>query len=178
VVADDGISGVATKLKDRPEGKRLFDMLRTGDVLLVRWIDRLGRNYEDVTETIRHFMQKGVVIETVINRMRFDGATTDPIQRAVRDALIAFMAATAEAQAEVTREAQRAGIEVAQLSPKKYRGRRPSYTRREFNAVKADLKFDPKITSVAKRYDLSRQTVLRIRDHEAEAEAALARWGM
>ena len=31
--------------------------------------------------------------------MVFDGATTDPIQQAVRDALIAFMAATAEAQA-------------------------------------------------------------------------------
>jgi DNA invertase Pin-like site-specific DNA recombinase len=24
-----------------------------GDVLVVRWIDRLGRNYQDVTDTIR-----------------------------------------------------------------------------------------------------------------------------
>ena len=34
--------------------------------------------------------------------MTFDGSTTDQMQQAVRDALIAFMAATAEAQAEVT----------------------------------------------------------------------------
>jgi putative DNA-invertase from lambdoid prophage Rac len=40
----------------------------------------------------------------------FDGATKDAMQRAVRDALIAFMAATAQAQAEATKEAQRAGI--------------------------------------------------------------------
>jgi putative DNA-invertase from lambdoid prophage Rac len=45
VVADEGISGVSTRLAERPEGKRLFDMLRSGDTLVVRWVDRLGRNY-------------------------------------------------------------------------------------------------------------------------------------
>jgi putative DNA-invertase from lambdoid prophage Rac len=47
-------------------------------------------------------MQRGVVIRTVINGMTFDGATKDVMQCAVRDALIAFMAATAQAQAEAT----------------------------------------------------------------------------
>jgi hypothetical protein len=42
-------------------------------------------------------MARGVIVRTVINKMTFDGATTDPMQKAVRDALIAFMAATAEA---------------------------------------------------------------------------------
>jgi putative DNA-invertase from lambdoid prophage Rac len=37
VVADEGISGVSTRLAERPEGKRLFDMLRAGDTLVVRW---------------------------------------------------------------------------------------------------------------------------------------------
>lgn len=63
-------------------------------MLVVRWVDRLGRNYADVTEVIRQFMARGVVIKTVINKMTFDGATQDPMQKAVRDALIAFMAAT------------------------------------------------------------------------------------
>lgn len=177
-IADVGVSGVATKLSERPQGKRLFDVLRAGDTLVVRWVDRLGRNYEDVTATIRHFMQKGVIIETVINQMRFDGATIDPVQRAVRDALIAFMAATAEAQAEATKQAQSAGIKAAKENPSKYRGRQPSYNRRIFEAVRSELKLNPNITSVAKNYDLTRQTVIRIRDNEAEAEAALVRWGM
>src|SRR5438105_15041825 len=47
IVADHGISGLSTKLADRPEGRRLFDMLRAGDTLVVRWVDRLGRNYRD-----------------------------------------------------------------------------------------------------------------------------------
>ncbi len=41
----------------------------------------------------------------------FDGATKDPMQHAVRDALIGFMAAAV--QAEATKAAQRAGIELA-----------------------------------------------------------------
>jgi putative DNA-invertase from lambdoid prophage Rac len=64
----------------RPEDHRLFDKLRAGDVLVVRWVDSLGRNYEDVCDTIREFMRRGVVIRTVINNFTFDGATRDPMQ--------------------------------------------------------------------------------------------------
>src|SRR6516162_8378991 len=127
VVVDHGISGVRTALRDRPEGRRLFDMLRAGDTLVVRWIDRLGRNYADVTDTIREFMRRGVVIRTVINGLTFDGATKDAMQMAVRDALIGFMAASAQAQAEATKEAQRAGIEHAKSKEDDaYLGRKPS----------------------------------------------------
>jgi putative DNA-invertase from lambdoid prophage Rac len=67
VVADNGVSGLSTRLAERPEGRRPYDKLRAGDVLVVRWVDRLGRNYEDVCDTIRHFMRRGAVIRTVIN---------------------------------------------------------------------------------------------------------------
>lgn len=60
VVTDDGVSGVTTKLADRVGGRRLFDLLRAGDTLVVRWVDRLGRNYEDVSDNIRAFMRKRV----------------------------------------------------------------------------------------------------------------------
>ena len=65
VVADHGVSGVSTSLADRPEGRRLNDMLRGGDTLVVRWVDRLGRNYQDVCDTIREFMRRGVKYHTV-----------------------------------------------------------------------------------------------------------------
>ena len=110
VIWDEGVSGVSTKLAERPQGRRLFDLLRGGDTLVVRWVDRLGRNYQDICDTIREFMRRRVVIRTVINGITFDGATKDGMQCAIRDALIAFMAATAQAQAETTKEAQRAGI--------------------------------------------------------------------
>lgn len=183
VVADHGVSGVSTRLAERPEGKRLFDMLRAGDVLVVRWVDRLGRNYADVTETIREFMRRGVVIKTIINRMTFDGATTDPMQQAVRDALIGFMAASAQAQAEATKAAQTAGIEHAKATAAltgehTYRGRKPSFTRAQMETVRDMLAQDAGISVIAKSTGLSRQAIYRMKDDPAEAEAALAKWGM
>lgn len=177
VIADHGVSGVTTRLIDRSEGKRLHDILRKGDTLLVRWVDRLGRNYQDVSDTIREFMRKGIVIKTVINNMTFDGATSDPMQQAVRDALIGFMAATAQAQAEATKEAQRAGIEHAKASVGRYKGRKPTYNRLQFQAV-CDLLNQGKGTSaIAKVVGLTRQTVLRIKAAPDQAEAALQSWG-
>src|SRR3984893_3670948 len=134
VLSDHGISGVSTRLCERPQGQRLFDILREGDTLVVRWVDRLGRNYEDVTDAVREFIRRGIRVETVINRMVFDGTTTDPMQQAIRDSLIAFMAATAQAQAEVTKEAQKAGIARAQAidDGTKYRGRKPTFTCEQF----------------------------------------------
>jgi hypothetical protein len=63
-VSDHGASGVSVPLAERPQGKRLFDMLRAGDVLVVRWLDRLVRNYGDVTQSVQKFMQRGVIIKT------------------------------------------------------------------------------------------------------------------
>jgi DNA invertase Pin-like site-specific DNA recombinase len=92
---------------------------------VVRWVDRLGGNYADVCDNIREFLRRGVVIRTVINGLTFDGATTDRMQQAVRDALIGLMAATAQAQTEATKGAQRAGIAHAKTNGDSYRGRTP-----------------------------------------------------
>lgn len=178
VVSDHGVSGISINLKDRPEGKRLYDMLRKGDTLVVRWVDRLGRNYVDVSDTIRHFMRKGVVIRTVINGLTFDGATKDAMQQAVRDALIGFMAAIAQAQAEANKEAQKAGIEHAKAKPHRYRGRKPTYSRNEYSIVRDMLVQDAGASAIAKATGLTRQTVLRIKADPAAAERALAVWGL
>ena len=180
VVSDNGVSGVNIPLAERPQGRRLFDMLRSGDTLVVRWVDRLGRNYQDICDTIRTFTRQGVVIRTVINGMTFDGATKDPIQMAVRDALIAFMAATAQAQAEATKAAQRAGIEHAKTTEgaKAYKGRKPSYTRAQLVQVQDMLSKQMGVGHIAVSANVSRQTVYRIMENPAAAEAALAAWAL
>lgn len=178
VIADHGVSGVSVLMKDRPQGKRLFDMLRSGDTLVVRWVDRLGRNYADVTDTIRDFMRRGVVIRTIINNMTFDGATKDPMQMAVRDAMISFMAASAQAQAEATKEAQKAGIANARDKGDGYKGRKPSYTREQFQTAMELSGKGMNVSEIAQASNLSRQTVYRIKEDPAGAEKALTVWGL
>ncbi len=110
-------------------------------------------------------MQRGVVVRTVINGITFDGATKDAMQCAVRDALIAFMAATAQAQAEASKEAQRAGIAHAKSNGEAtaYRGHKPSYSRKQFESAQAMLGKSEGVGEIARTVGLTRQTVYRSR---------------
>lgn len=155
IISDHGVSGVSTKLSERPEGKRLFDILRKGDVLIVRWIDRLGRNYKDVTDTIRYFIRKGIIIKTVLNSMTFDGSTTDPMQEAIRDAMIAFMAAMAKALGRSDKRSSESGILSARTSgPLKYRCKN-SYERKKYYEVICLFDMDKSVSKIARKTRLS-----------------------
>jgi putative DNA-invertase from lambdoid prophage Rac len=89
-------------------------------------------------------------------------------------------AATAQAQAEATKAAQRTGIAHAKAkdaSP--YLGRKPSYTRKQLATVRDMLAHDAVgIAGIAKATVLTRQTVYRLKDDPPAAEAALVAWGM
>jgi hypothetical protein len=77
-------------------------------------------------------------------------------------------------------EQQRAGIEHAkQKDDRAYLGRKPSYTRDQFNKVRDLLaRCGVGIAQVAKETGLTRQTVYRIKDDPAGSEAALVAWRM
>jgi putative DNA-invertase from lambdoid prophage Rac len=179
VVTDDGVSGVTTLLKDRVGGRRLFDLLRAGagDILVVRWIDRLGRNYEDVSDNLREFMKRGVIVKTIINGMDFDGTTTDPIIKGGRDAMIAFMSSFAQAQADATKDAQKSGIAYAKEHKQgSYLGRKPTYTESQIAEV---MRLDGEgvsVVEISKQLGLTRQTVYRIKSNSSEAYASVHAW--
>jgi putative DNA-invertase from lambdoid prophage Rac len=144
----------------RPQGRRLFDLLRSGDAL--------------VCDALREFTRRGVVIRTVINGItRSTARHKDAMQCAIRDALIAFMAATAEAQAEATKEAQRAGIAHAKANcdVRACKGRKPSYSPEQFENAQAMLGKSGSAGEVARATGLTRQTVYRIKDDPAAAKA-------
>jgi len=179
VVDDHGSPDSGTKLADRPHGRLLLETLEAGDTLLVSWIDSLGSNYGDIGHAIKALIGRGVIVRTVIGDMIFDGATSDPTQRAVLDALIRFMATMAEAQAEALRERRLRGIEKAKAltdAGRKYRGRRPSFTRQQFSRVSEMLDMGEGPSAISRATGLTRQTILRIRADRAGADATLRTW--
>jgi DNA invertase Pin-like site-specific DNA recombinase len=99
------------------------------------------------------------------------------MQEAVRDALIVFVSATAQ---DATKTAQRAGIEHAKANDScAYLGRKPSYTRDQFEHVREMLGQQAiGIARTTKDAKLTRQTIYRIKDDPAGAEAAIAAWGL
>jgi putative DNA-invertase from lambdoid prophage Rac len=90
------------------------------------------------------------------------------------------MAATAQAQAEATKAAQRAGIDHAKgREDRAYLGRKPSFSRKQFETVRDLLSQRAVgISQIAKAASLSRQTVYSIKDDAAASEAALVAWGL
>ncbi|NDW45693.1 recombinase family protein [Ruegeria sp. PrR005] len=179
VITDHGTSGVTTRLAEREGGKALLHKLRDGDTLVVRWLDRLGRNYRDVTDTLRDLLRRGVTVKTVINGQTFDAHPKSATDEAVRDALIGFMAAQAEAQAQATKEAQAAGIAYHKgTSPEKFKGRKPSFDRKQFEEIKALAAAGQGHSAIAKATGLNRNSVIRIASDPEKAEASLARWGL
>jgi len=113
--------------------------------------------------------------------MTFDGSTRDPIQMAVRDALIAFMAATAQAQAEATREAQKAGIRAARQAEDaaiKYRGRKPTFDVEQLHRTHELLAMGWTPSAIAAEIGIPRATVYQIKENPAKAVALLETWGV
>ena len=177
VIEDEGVSGVQVPLAERDGGKRLFDLLRDDDVLLCRWVDRLGRNYDDIQKNIRLFLDRGVTIKTVINGMTFDAKPQEAMGKAVRDAMLSFMSAMAEAQAVSMKEAQAAGIAHArEAAPMKYKGRKPSFTAEQLMQIEQLSQQGVGNNEIARQVGLSKFAVSRILKDVEAAQMKLGRW--
>lgn len=157
---DEGISGYHVAPSDRPEWRRVEDKLSNGGTLVVRWLDRISRRYDELHATMRRLMDAGVRVECTLNGMVFDGAATDAIAKATRDAVLAFMAAQGEADYLNRREMQRRGIELAKADTSKYQGRPRSYSAQEVAAWRAE--HGASIKSTAEHFGMAASTVSRL----------------
>jgi DNA invertase Pin-like site-specific DNA recombinase len=114
---------------------------------------------------------------TVIAGLAFDGAARDPLQQAARDALLGFIAATAQAQAEATTEAEPAGGAAAKpRQPRSYHGRKASFDRERAAMVRDMLVSGSSISAIAAATGLSRRAIYKIRSDPAWSEDRLAAW--
>ncbi|WP_288841838.1 recombinase family protein [uncultured Deefgea sp.] len=119
---DEGVSGYHVSPSERREWQKVMAALRAGDTLYVRWLDRISRRYDELHATMQELMKRGVTVHCTMNGMYFDGASDNPIAKATRDAILAFMAAQGEMDYLNRKEMQRRGIELAKQE-KRYNGR-------------------------------------------------------
>jgi len=83
------------------------------------------------------------------------------------------------AQAEATREAQKAGIANGQAAePHSYRGRKTSFDRTQLGIIRDLLAQDAGPTAIAEAAGNSRQVAYRVHYDPANADAMLVEWDM
>ena len=157
---DEGVSGYHVAPMDRAQWKRVMDKLSDGGLLYVRWLDRISRRYDELHTVMQTLMKMGVKVVCTLNGMEFDGNITESTQKAIRDALLAFMAAQGEADYLNRKEMQKRGIEVAKSAQDgRYKGRAKTLDPTTVKAWRAEQKAS--IATTAEHFDISVATVKR-----------------
>lgn len=140
--------------------KKLLRKLKTGDVLYVKSIDRLGRNYEDVTEQWRYLTKEKKVDIVVLDfplldtRKQVNGLTG----KFVADLILQILSYVAQMERENIKQRQTEGIRIAKENGVKF-GRPKIEIPEKFESVYWLWK-ENKIskTEAAKRLETNRTT--------------------
>lgn len=137
----------------RPELTRALEYVRHGDTLVVHSMDRLARNLEDLRRIVRELTGQGVSVEFVKESLTFTGEDS-----AMNTLLLSMLGAVAEFERSMILERQREGIALAKAAGK-YKGRKAALTNDQADELRARLVAGESVTSLAKEFGVSRQTV-------------------
>ncbi len=121
----------------RPEYKRLLKNLRAGDVLVIKSIDRLGRNYAEILEEWQHITKDLKAAIVVLDMPLLDtrekkGSITNVL---ISDIVLQLLSYVAQVERENIKQRQAEGIAAAHARGVKF-GRPKLKRPRKFKAVK------------------------------------------
>jgi DNA invertase Pin-like site-specific DNA recombinase len=144
---------VSSRKERRPVLQEALDYLRTGDVLVVWRLDRLGRSLKELIELVGDLQERGVEFKSL--RESLD--TTTPGGKLV----FHVFASIAEFERDIIRERTMAGLEAARARGRKG-GRKPVMDERKIalasNLMKARVM---PVSEVCETVGVSRATLYR-----------------
>ena len=160
---------------DRPQYHALMKRLRAGDVLYVKSIDRLGRNYDEILEQWRTIIKEKQCDIVVLDMPLLD--TTQQrdgtlMGKVIADIVLQLLSYVAQTEREYIRQRQAEGIAAAKARGMRF-GRRPIATPPAFKEVHG-LWHDGLVSAseAARRLGVARNTFMKWA-REAEAECGV-----
>lgn len=141
--------------------------LRKGDTLIVWWVDRIGRDYEDAETVIRQLLSRGIVIKT-LNQSRTFEYTGDTMTDMITNVQITMITAMAAAERETrlaSAEAGRRALRESDCWEKAFQGRRANTGKMKgkHELILSLLIKGHSIRETAKLADVSVSTVQRVK---------------
>ena len=110
---------------DRPGFRRLINTLRPGDVLFVKSIDRLGRNYDEILFQWRFLVEKKEVSIVVLDMPLLDTRNKkDLMGKVISDIVLQLLSYVAQTEREFINQRQAEGIAAAKARGVHF-GRKP-----------------------------------------------------
>ena len=153
---------------DRPQYRALIDRLGPGDVVAVKSIDRLGRNYEEILAQWRLITKEiGAAIVVLDMPLLDTRANRDLTGTLIADIVLQLLSYVAETERAFIRQRQREGIDAAKARGQRFgppRKRRPA----EY-AQLAEAWREKRITAreAARRLGIAHSTFLKWAREEA-----------
>ncbi|WP_371860492.1 recombinase family protein [Enterococcus casseliflavus] len=154
----------------RPIFQEALHFAREQDIFIVEAIDRLGRNYDEIIDSVNYLKKKNVrLIITSLPIMA--AAIGNPLlDKFIKDLIIQILARTAEQERTESKRRQTQGIKIAKANgiykgrPKLYSPETKSPQRQlVYKSIVENLNNSIAISEIAKTYGITRQTVYRIK---------------
>lgn len=148
---------------NRPQYRKLLKNFRPGDLLVIKSIDRLGRNYEEILLQWRIITKEKQVDVVVLDMPLLDTRKSgnDLTGTFVADLVLQILSYVAQTERENIHQRQKEGIAAAKLRGVKF-GRPRKDVPERFWQLKEDWE-DQKITSreAARQLSIAQDTFLR-----------------
>lgn len=110
---------------NRPEYQKMIASLQKGDVLVVHSIDRLGRNYDEITEEWRKITKEigaDIIVQDKDMPLLDTTRNRDLTGKLIADIVLQVFSYVAQRERESIRQRQKEGIAIAKAQGK-YKGR-------------------------------------------------------
>jgi len=151
---EEHISG-SVAASERPGFIRLLDRMENGDVLIVTKLDRLGRNAMDIRKTVEQL----AVTDIRVHCLALGGVDlTSPAGKMTMQVI----SAVAEFERDLLLERTHSGIARAKAAGKRF-GRPSTLNEEQKQAAIARINAGLSISSVAREFNTTRQTILRVK---------------
>lgn len=118
---------------ERPQYKKLIRKLKKDDVIVIKSIDRLGRNYDEILGQWRHITKEKNVDIVVLDMPLLDTRKSNDLTGTlIADIVLQLLSYVAQTEREFIRQRQEEGIQAAKARGVKF-GRKPMKRPPEFN---------------------------------------------
>ena len=157
-------------IENRPVFQEALNFVRTGDRFVVESIDRLGRNYDEIIETVNYLKEKDVQLMITSLPMMNEVISNPLLDKFMKDLIVQILAMVSEQERNESKRRQAQGIQVAKEKGV-YKGRPLLYSpnakdpqkRVIYHRVVEMLEEGQAISKIAKEVNITRQTVYRIK---------------
>jgi len=145
----------------RPQYLRLIKKIRPDDVLVVKSIDRLGRNYNEILEQWRMITKEKRAAIVVLDMPLLDTRKSkDLTGTLIADIVLQLLSYVAQTEREFIRQRQKEGIAAAKARGVKF-GRAPLDRPKEFEQLKISWQSgDISARAAAKQLGITHKTFL------------------